>query len=537
MTTNAPAGPISKQSLSLLQEYVSLHGLPIQRGIEKEGLRADSHFGIAQTDHPQALGHPLTHSSITTDYSEALLELITPVKQSREALLHELEAIHRFVHQHSGAETLWAGSMPCALAGEESIRIAEYGDSNTGRLKHVYRQGLGVRYGRIMQSIAGLHFNFSLSEPFWQHLHSSASEMTDATKAPISLQDFKSEHYFDLIRNFRRHSWLLMYLFGASPALDKSFINGNPHQLDTFDDKGTLYRPYATSLRMGDLGYHNNAQSSLAICFNTLENFTQTLGEAIRTPFAPYQAIGLKNGQQYLQLNSNILQIENEYYSTIRPKRTTQSGEKPTQALQQRGVEYIEVRCLDLNPNLALGIDAETVDFLDLFLMHSLLTPSASISDADCAELEQNFSLTVNAGRDPALRLSNQGHAESIQTWGLRLIDEMSDLAKSLDASTGDERYQRCLQQQQRKLRDTCLTPSAQVLATMQSQSLSWLEYAGQLSQQHKSKLSLNEAKATHANDHQRFVQQASDSFNAAQAIKQADELSFEEFLSNYQKS
>ena len=555
--TDQNLSALSKQGLSVLEHYIEKSGLPIQRGIEKEGLRSTSEFDIAQTNHPEKLGHPLTHAGITTDYSEALLELITPVKNSREALLTELESIHRYVNQHSGSETLWAGSMPCRLDGEESIRIAEYGDSNIGQLKHVYRQGLGVRYGRVMQSIAGLHFNFSLSDAFWTDLHAATTESNQSNNVDhASLQTFKSERYFALIRNFRRHAWLLMYLFGASPALDKSFVKGSQHQLDSFDGKGTLYKPYATSLRMGDLGYHNNAQEALAICFNTLDNFTHTLGQAIHTPYAPYQDIGIKHEEQYIQLNTNILQIENEYYSSIRPKRTTHSGEKPTQALIERGVEYIEVRCLDLNPTLPLGIDETEVDFLDIFLLHSLMTPSAFIDDDACKELEDNFTKTVNDGRNPALTLQNGAESLSIKDWGIRLIEDMTSIAKALDKANHDDRYQLALQHQKEKLLNVDLTPSAKVLQAMQESSRSWLEYAGQLSSQHKASLSLtteNETKVNTSNTstppsppsmkpslseiEARFDKEASDSFTAAQRILDADSISFDRYLDDYHRS
>ncbi|MDK6792829.1 glutamate--cysteine ligase, partial [Escherichia coli] len=70
-------------------------------------------------------------------------------------------------------------------------------------------------------------------------------------------RDYQSAAYIALIRNFRRYSWLLMYLFGASPALDKGFLRGRAHQLEELDGD-TLYLPYATSLRMSDLGYQSN---------------------------------------------------------------------------------------------------------------------------------------------------------------------------------------------------------------------------------------------------------------------------------------
>lgn len=517
MTSNAIFS-LSSASLSQLQSAFEQLETPMTRGIEKEGLRCDQEGKIAQTDHPAELGHPLTHESITTDYSEALLELITSTHSTRESLLTELKAVHQFVLSHIGDELMWAASMPCQLDGEDSIRIAEYGQSNIGRLKHVYRQGLAVRYGRIMQSIAGLHFNFSLSDEFWLHRQAALGN-------ELSLKDFKSEQYFGLIRNFRRYSWLLMYLFGASPVLDQSFLENDQHDLQKLNQRD-YYKPFATSLRMGDLGYHNNAQSSLAICFNTLNNFTQTLGKAIHTSYEPYQNIGVKQGDDYIQLNTNILQIENEYYSSIRPKRTTRSGERPTDALIERGVEYVEVRCLDLNPFLEIGISDAEVDFMDLFLMFCLLQDSPFIDDVECKEIDSNFSLTVNQGRQPGLDLSYQGQSISLLVWAQSLLDAMQPVAEILDARHGDRRYSLALEEQFNKVRHPELTPSARVLRQMSEEGSTWLELAGRLAQEHKKKL----VESASEND-EVLIKEASNSFSKEANILRDDQLSFEAYL------
>lgn len=496
----------------------------ISRGIEKEGLRVTPNLNITQSDHPHALGHPLTHSSITTDYSEALLELITSVQTTRKKLISELENTHKFTLNNIGDECLWAGSMPCRLDGNNSIRIAEYGDSNIGQLKHVYRKGLDVRYGRIMQSIAGLHFNFSLSDDFWNTL--KASE-----KSALTLQEFKSQKYFSLTRNFRRYSWLLMYLFGASPALDQSFLEGRQHKLESFDDKGTLYRPFATSLRMSDLGYSNNAQSSLNICFNTLENFTNTLTNAIHTSYPRYEEIGLHDSDGYTQLNTNVLQIENEYYSAIRPKRTTLSGEKPTAALNERGVEYVEVRCLDLNPYLPLGIDEAQITFVDAFLLYCLLEDSPVLSAEACEELERNFSRVTTDGRKPGLTLKRLGEDVSLKAWATEILSRINDYAALLDKAEDINLHQDSVALQQAKIEDANLCPSARILKEMQAKQLSWLELAGTLSKEHKRALT---TASDMAGIQKEFEILASQSHEEAEKIKRGDTVSFDKFLSDY---
>lgn len=515
--------------LDLLTESAKRELSNISRGIEKEGLRVDSSHFISQTNHPKPLGHALTHPQITTDYSEALMELITPVSKSVDALIGDLSDVHAYVQSNLGDEVLWAGSMPCRIEGNESIRIAEYGDSNLGKLKYVYRKGLDVRYGRIMQSIAGLHYNFSFSDEFWQHWQ-------DALNDQQALQEFKSEQYFSLIRNFRRHSWLLMYLFGASPAVDQSFLPEGDHPLEPFDDKGTWFLPYATSLRMGDLGYQSSAQSSLAICFNSLDNFTHTLEEAIQTPYPAYEAIGVKKEGEYIQLNTNILQIENEYYSSIRPKRTADSNEKPIHALQQRGVEYIEVRCLDLNPFLSLGLNEQQVRFLDAFLVYCLVADCPVISDEECEQIEWNFDAVVNRGREPGLKLKTNEGDVLLSEQGLSLLDDIEKVAPMLakyqkDSDESKVFYLKAIEEQRNKLLEPELTPSAQVLSVMRSESLSWLEFVGELSFKHQY---TSQKQCDTPSINKKYTLMADESFFKEQALKSADLSEFSEFMTRY---
>ena len=179
-------------------------------------------------------------------------------------------------------------------------------------------------------------------------------------------QDSRTEAYFGLIRNFRRWSWLLLYLFGAAPAVCRSFVRGTDHKLEPFSE-GTYYLPYATSLRMGRLGYQSEAQSALDISYNSVADYSRSMRIGLTESYPDYSAIVPAEDGEYPQLNDAVLQIENEFYGTIRPKRTTRSGERPLSALNERGVEYVEVRCVDLNPFEPLGINAEQIRFMDTF--------------------------------------------------------------------------------------------------------------------------------------------------------------------------
>jgi len=429
------------------------------RGIERETLRVERNGQLALTPHPPALGAALTHPEITTDYSESLLEFITPATADIGAMLERLDAIHRYAYSRLGDELMWSQSMPGPLPDEEHIPIAWYGNSHIGMLKHVYRRGLALRYGKSMQCIAGIHYNYSVAEALWPLLQA-------ADRMPGKPLDYQSEGYIALIRNFQRYSWLLMYLFGASPALDAGFLRGRPHQLQELAPD-TLYLPHATSLRMSDLGYKNTAQAGLMPPYNTLQSYMAGLARAVRQPYPPYQEIGMRRDGQWVQLNTNVLQIENEFYATIRPKRVIESGERPLEALCARGVQYIEVRCLDIDPFEPLGIGMPTSRFLDAFLLFCALDYSAPTGAAESAENAANFAATVKRGREPGLLLQRRGKPLMLLDWGLELLERIGAVAAALDGARGDGAHAEALAAQAAKLRQPELTPSARVLAAL----------------------------------------------------------------------
>ncbi|MFW1678038.1 glutamate--cysteine ligase [Pontibacter sp. JAM-7] len=512
------------QSLAWLQSSGHQQLLSqLQHGIEKEGLRVTAQGELSQQPHPKGLGSALTHSHITTDYSEALLEFITPVFSQPEKGIEYLANLHRYAFSQIGSEQIWSGSMPGELPNAEQIPIAEFGSSNIGRLKHIYRVGLEHRYGRAMQTIAGIHYNFSMPCEFWSHY-----QQYKGSNTPI--QGFRSAAYFALIRNFRRYSWLLLYLFGASPALCSSFLKDKPHALEHFDEQ-TLYLPWATSLRMSDLGYSNKAQSSLGICFNHLNTYLNSLHQAIHTPHPPYEEIGIKVDGSYRQLNSNVLQIENEYYSDIRPKRVTRSGEKPIHALMNRGVEYIEVRNIDINPFLPVGIDAIQADFLDLFLLSCLLLGDDEISNGECGEIMENQQQVVNRGREPGLQLVNKGQPVGLQQWGLELMDQLAATAEALDSANNTQRYTLALQAQRHKLEDSEQTPSAQILNVMREQGLSHAAFIQQQNQLHEKTLQAAPLSESLFNSLQ---EEAENSLQAQADLEATPAPDFDTFLASY---
>jgi len=443
----------------------------LQRGIEKEALRLEVSGLLSQKPHPSALGSTLTNSYITTDYSEALLEFITPVHKTPEAVLNDLDEIHRFSYAHLGEELLWTASMPCILPGDANIPIARYGRSNIGKLKEVYREGLGHRYGRLMQTIAGIHYNFSVDQSFWDAFMAEEGYHGDR-------QSFISDKYLGLVRNFRRFSWLLIYLFGASPAVCKSFLGDRPHHLESIIE-GTYGVPYGTSLRMGNLGYQSSIQESLNVCYNDLDLYCNNLQDAIRQSVTEYENIGTLVNGEFKQLNTSILQIENEYYSTVRPKRTTQSGETPSAALKRGGIEYIEVRCIDINPYLPLGIDNEQIHFIDLFLLYCLLNDSPACTEQEYKCFSKNRSTVVNEGRKPGVTLTDslRNYQEiSLHDWALEMIHEIADIADQLGLN--NQTYRSAIAAQKSKVLDPECTPSARILSDIRKHDISYFRFA-----------------------------------------------------------
>ena len=364
-----------------------------------------------------------------------------------EACLAELTQIHQFVYRTLAAigdERLWVGSMPCGLPTDETIPLGGYGASNIGRAKSVYRMGLGHRYGRRMQTISGIHYNWSLP-------------------------GLGNDEYFALIRNFRRHAFLLLYLFGASPAVCSSFVAGREHGLQTLSEY-TRYLPHATSLRMGRLGYQSEAQATLAVSYNSLESYAASLHDALTRPYPAYEKIGIRNlGGEYNQLATTLLQIENEFYGTIRPKRVIRTGERPLHALRERGVEYIEVRCMDLDPFVPVGIAAATMRFLDVFLLHCLLADSPPDTPAEIAALGRNQHRTASHGREPGLRLERGGQEVLLTDWAAELLQQCAPIAAALDAVHGGRVLRRAAWPTRRPAWPNPQTlPSARVLAAMQ---------------------------------------------------------------------
>ena len=510
-------------SLDALRGSTSKHLLgQLARGIEKESLRVLPNGNLSQAPHPASLGSALTHPLITTDFCEAQPELITGVHRSVSGCLDELGDIHRFVYRNLDDELLWSSSMPCMLGQDDQVPIAQFGTSNIGRTKSIYRLGLSARYGRLMQTISGIHYNFSIPETLWPVIAKIQGTQDSRT--------FRDAAYFSLIRNFRRHSWLLVYLFGASPTLCKSFVKGKSHSLESFDE-GSLYLPYGTSLRMGRLGYQSDAQANLHISYNSLPEYARSMLDALTRPYPPYERIGVKVDGEFHQLSTTLLQIENEFYGTIRPKRRIEKNERPLTVLASSGVEYVEVRCLDLNPFLPVGIDEQQIRFLDTFLLHCLLSESPPDSGAESRELVANQQRVVEAGRKPFVTLTRSGHEVLMRDWATTLMNQSRPIAELLDDVGGNSAHRASWSEQLARLDDPDRTPSARILANMRKARVPFFRFAMNQSILHKGYFVANPLNAEKI---RQFESLAERSINEQHEIETADTQSLDEFLALY---
>ena len=490
-----------------------------RRGIEKESLRIDPDGRMSRLPHPASLGSPLTNRFITTDFSEALLEFVTPVFDTTWEALRSVCDIHQFVQASIGDEMLWPASMPCLLPKDEKIPLARYGTSNVGTMKTTYRRGLGYRYGRQMQTIAGVHFNYSLPDEFWPEYQS----LLGVTDDP---REFRSAHYLGLIRNFRRFGWIILYLFGASPALCRSFAQGRRLDMPMLNET-TYFEPYGTSLRMSDLGYNNKNQSKINISLNSLDSYIRDLTAAIHTPEPDYEAIGVLVDGEYRQLNANQLQIENEYYSPVRPKRVARSGERPTAALRRGGIEYVEVRSLDCNLYDPAGISQNTMRFVEAFLVYCLLEDSPEFDPLLLAECGANQARVARAGRDPALELSDRGVPRRLSAWAARIVDNVAAVAAVMDQDS--TAYGDAVSEMRKRVEEPSLTPSARILADLRAEHMSFFELALDAARRHKKYFRLltplsDDVEATLQNE-------VRDSLKRQADIEAADNMTFDEYL------
>ncbi|MEW9889770.1 MAG: glutamate--cysteine ligase [Candidatus Symbiodolus clandestinus] len=487
----------------------------LQRGLERETLRITHQGKLAQTPHPTSLGAALTHRWITTDFAEALLEFTTPVYTNVDALLQCLQDLHSHSLRQMPQEYFWPFSMPDLPDPQQPIALANYGNSLLGQFKQRYRQGSQQRYGANIQCIAGVHYNFSLPLAFWSR---TASEE----------QKVRNDGYCRLMRNYYRLGWIIPYLFGASPIISHRFLQTCETALPFIPITQELWKlPYATSLRLSSIGYHN-WQLPFYPPFNHLSGYLQGLQQLLQTvwPAQCQPRYGESDGGQ--QLNNRLLQTESELYFPIRPKALGRTGERPWQALQNVGITYVEIRALDINPFSAVGVTADQLRFLDLFLVWCALADHRLMTTTEFIQCQQNWQRICIAGLQPEQTVTLNGQVHRLLDVSTMLLRELQHLAPLFDQHNTDNPYQTLCQQLAITLMDPKCTLAAQLSILIErEQADSLVNLALPLAQHHHSLIRQPLQQITE----QALAAEQQRSLAEQQALENSNRITFEQYL------
>jgi len=454
-------------------------------GIEKEALRTTKSGDLALTEHPAVFGDRETNPYITTDFSESQVELITPVFNSIEETYQSLLNTQNYVESNCKNEFLWPFSMPNKLPSEDIIPIARFKNKEP----EIYRKGLALRYGKKMQMISGLHYNYSPGNDFIDFLYKETSK-------PISLKDFKNNLYFHTGRNVLRYRWLLLYLFGASPAADNSYSSSIENHFNKIEkilscckDSYSEHRKYSTSLRMSCIGYKNHIPYEHSVSYNSLNEYLTDLKFLLNNKDKTYSKFGIFKGDNQIQLNDNYLQKINEYYSPIRFKYNKGYNSSPLDVLAEKGVAYIELRILDLNPFYKASITLEDLYFIHTFILFCMFKNCPNLNDSELLIINRNHHITALKGRKPGIELSRlNGEETNLIAWGEELINEMAEIAELLDSESDSSNFSRSLNIQKNKLNNPDILPSSKIVNQMDYNKESFIELGIRLSKENRLK-------------------------------------------------
>tara|TARA_B100001540_G_C15794657_1_gene637068 strand:- start:23 stop:1561 length:1539 start_codon:yes stop_codon:yes gene_type:complete len=511
-----------KTKLSQIASNIERLSIPVtgRMGIEKESLRMND-TKISSEPHFDSLGSALCNKFITNDFSESQIEMITKPEEEVMNLKRSLKSLHHFIYQKIEKEYLWPLSMPPSIENVSQIPIAQFGKSNLGKFKYIYRKGLSERYGRLMQAISGIHFNYSLSDALIEeNVHSIKERSAEKRRSIV---------YFNGLRNLYRYNWLIILLFGSSPIISKQFLTKKLNFKKLSQD--TYYLPYATSLRMSDIGYQNKSQSSIYVSLNSLDEYTEQLFSLISTLSDDYVEISYK--EKEMQLNNSILQIEDELYSPARPKSTNPDYLRPTSKLKKFGVDYLELRSIDLNPFSKIGISYEELYFLEVFLSYCLLKESPPMTNTEHAIIKKNNQLVSTDGRNTSLKIENSDkEMVSIKDEALNLINELEPIASLMTNHHNIHIDSLSLFRERIKIKDQ--HPSEQLISQIADEKVSHDEFGFQVGKKHKEHFLKKDKKEN--TDWSMLQKEASDSIIRQRAIESKDDESWESFLSGYYK-
>lgn len=367
-------------------------------GIEWESLRALSDGKLSLTPHPEVFGDKLKNPLITTDFSESQIEIITPTFDSIDEAFDVFSLLADLVNASlPDDEYLWFQSIPCILPYYDKIPIAKYGDEGVESEK--YRMELAKKYGVKKQMISGVHFNFSFAEE-------SVEKLYEIIGPDLDFKEFKNEIYLKIARNYLRYCWLIIYLTGCSIGSHGTFSKDCIHKMDARDAYGSYYSTKGPSFRNASCGYKN--LKDLYPGYASVDEFTRDVQSFI---------------------DKGDLSEAKELYTQIRlkPKRPMDM----LNSLKEDGIEYVEIRTLDINPFYKCGLVRHDMKFLHLFLIYMAIK-----SESDYVgwqkEAKINEENTAERAYDESMRLLKDGEETTLKEWASEIINEMYGMCEVL---------------------------------------------------------------------------------------------------------
>lgn len=368
-------------------------------GIEWESLRAKNDGSLSLTPHPAIFGDKLTNPLVTTDFSESQIEIITPTFDTIDEAFDTFSLLSDLVNASLPEdEFLWFQSIPCILPYWDQIPIAQY--SEEGEESQKYREDLAKKYGVKKQMISGVHFNFSFTDNFLKKLYSLEDD-------DLSFKEFKNEVYLKISRNYLRYCWLIIYLTGCSIGSHKSFSNDCIHLMDARDDYGSYYSTKGPSFRNASCGYKNLKE--LYPSYDSVDEFTRDINKFI------------EQGE---------LSEAKELYTQIRLK--PKNPKDMLNSLNEDGIEYVEIRTLDINPFYKCGLVKHDMKFLHLFLIYMLIKNESDylLWQKEATINEEN---TAERAYDESMRLLKDGKEVTLKDWASEVINEMFGMCEVLN--------------------------------------------------------------------------------------------------------
>ena len=360
-------------------------------GIEWESLRAKDDGKLSLTPHPEVFGDKLTNPVVTTDFSESQIEIITPTFDTMEEAFDTFSLLSDLVNSSLPSdEYLWFQSIPCILPYWDQIPIAQY--SEDGEASQKYREDLAKKYGVKKQMISGVHFNFSFDDDVLKKLYK-------ISESSLSYQNFKNEVYLKIARNYLRYCWLIIYLTGCSIGSHKSFSNDCIHLMDAQDNYGSYYSTKGPSFRNASCGYKNLIE--LYPSYDSVDGFVDDVNKFI---------------------DEGDLSEAKELYTQIRLK--PKDPKDYLNSLKNDGIEYIEIRTLDINPFYKCGLVEHDMRFLHLFLIYMLVKDESDYADWQ-KEAKINEENTAERAYDENMRLLKDGEEITLKKWAADIINEM----------------------------------------------------------------------------------------------------------------